>query len=216
VRRADTDVLLRVDRLGFSYPARHVFTGWSADFGAGLSWVRGPNGSGKSTLLQLIAGALPLRSGALSVKGIAAARHPVGYRREVFWCGSGPVAFDHLRPAEYFGFMRGLYPRFDVAALAGHLEGFGLASHLDMPLAKLSAGTQRKVWLAAALVANSAVVLIDEPANALDAASLAHLHRVLLRCAADPARAWIVTSHEPLGEAAALARIVDLPAPNDG
>lgn len=202
-----------MQQLGFSYPARHVFNGWSAEFGPGLSWVRGPNGSGKSTLLQLIAGALPARSGRLSVNGIDAAQRPLDYRREVFWCGSGPIAFDHLRAPEYFGFMRSLYPSFDVSALPEHIAGFGLAPHLDMRLATLSAGTQRKVWLAAALVANTAAVLIDEPVNALDAASLAHLHRVLLRCAADPAHAWVVTSHEPLGAAGDLARCIDLAGP---
>ena len=209
------DAILRVQRLGFSYPVRHVFTDWSADFGPGLSWVRGPNGSGKSTLLQLIAGALPARSGTLSVNGIDAVQRPLDYRREVFWCGSGPIVFDHLRAPEYFGFMRSLYPRLDADALPEHIAGFGLAPQFDMPLAKLSAGTQRKVWLAAAMVANTAAVLIDEPVNALDAASLAHLHRVLLRCAVDPARAWIVTSHEPLGPAGDLARSLELGGTRD-
>ena len=205
-------MILSANGLGFSYPARHVFNGWSHDFGAGLSWVRGPNGSGKSTLLQLLAGALPLRAGSLRVNGIDATQQPLAYRREVFWCGAGPIAFDHLRPPEFFGFMRSLYPRFDAAALPAHIAGFGLAPQLDLRLARLSAGTQRKVWLAAALVANSAAVLIDEPVNALDAASLAHLQRALLHCAADPARAWIVTSHEPLGPAGELAQRLDLPA----
>ena len=205
-----TGPILRAQQLVFSYPARHVFNGWSADFGAGLSWLRGPNGSGKSTLLQLMAGALPLRSGALVVNGIDMSQDPLGYRREVFWCGSGSIAFDHLRAPEYFGFMRSLYPRFDAEALAAHIEGFGLAPHLDLRLATLSAGTQRKVWLAAALVANTATVLIDEPVNALDVASLAYLHGVLMRCAADPAHAWIVSSHEPLGGAGEHARVLDL------
>ncbi|MEP7099473.1 MAG: ATP-binding cassette domain-containing protein [Burkholderiales bacterium] len=205
-------MILSANGLGFSYPARHVFTGWSHTFTAGLTWVRGPNGSGKSTLLQLLAGALPLRSGTLSINGIDAAQQPLAYRREVFWCGSGPIAFDHLRPPEFFGFMSGLYPSFDADALATHIAGFGLAPHLDMRLANLSAGTQRKVWLSAALVANSAAVLIDEPLNALDADSLAYLHRTLLRAAADPARAWIVTSHEALGAAGELAQRVELHA----
>jgi ABC-type multidrug transport system ATPase subunit len=203
-------VILSVKGLGFSYPARHVFNDWQHEFGVGLTWLRGPNGSGKSTLLQLLAGALPLRSGTLTVNGIDAVQQPIAYRREVFWCGSGSIAFDHLRPPEYFGFMRSLYPQFDAGSLPAQIAGFGLAAQLDMPLAALSAGTQRKVWLAAALVANTAAVLIDEPVNALDTASLSHLHRELQRCAVDASRAWIVTSHEPLGPAGALARCVEL------
>ena len=64
-------------------------------------------------------------------------------------------------------------------------------------------------------MAGTAAILIDEPLNALDAVALANLHRVLLRCDADPARAWIVTSHEPLGAAGDLATCLDLPEPGD-
>jgi ABC-type multidrug transport system ATPase subunit len=205
--------VLSARRLVFSHPQRHVFSGWSADFPAGLTWIRGANGSGKSTLLQLLAGALPLQSGQLTVRGIDAATDPIAYRRDVFFCGPGPIAFDHLRPAEFFGFMLGLYPRFDASALEAHIRAFGLGPHLDMRLAALSTGTQRKVWLAAALVAGSAAVLVDEPVSALDAASLAHLHDTLLRCATDRAQAWIVTSHESLGEAGESAQRIDLLPP---
>lgn len=208
------DPVLRIEALSFSYPALHLFTAWSREVGPGLTWVRGPNGSGKSTLLQLLGGVLAPTRGHLTVRGIDAASQPLDYRREVFWCGSGAIAFDHLTPTEYFGFMKSLYPRFDDAALPPHVEGFGLAPHLAKPLAHLSTGTQRKVWLAAALVVNTAAVLIDEPVNALDAVSLRHLYRVLQRCAADPEHAWVVTSHEPLGPAGELARAIDLPGPS--
>jgi ABC-2 type transport system ATP-binding protein len=128
--------------------------------------------------------------------GIDATERPLDYRREVFWCGPGAIAFDHLRPPEYFAFLRGLYPRLDSAALESHLQGFGLAPFLHNRLSELSTGTQRKVWLSAALSAGTAVVLLDEPLNALDAASLAHLRTQLARCAADTERAWLLASHE--------------------
>lgn len=205
--------VLSARRLVFSHPQRHVFSGWSADFPAGLTWIRGANGSGKSTLLQLLAGALPLQSGHLTVRGVDADADPIAYRRDVFFCGAGPIAFDHLRPAEFFGFMRGLYPRFDVSALDAHVGAFGLGPHLDMRLSALSTGSQRKVWLAAALVAGTGAVLMDEPVSALDAASLAHLHAMLLRGATDRSQAWIVTSHESLGRADEAAQRIELPPP---
>ncbi len=202
--------VLTVQGLSFSYPGRHVFTEWSAEFTPGLTWIRGSNGSGKSTLLKLLAGALPPLAGGLQVREIDAAARPLDYRREVFWCGPSAIPFDHLRPAEYFGFLRHLYPRFDAAALGAHVAGLGLSPFMGARLSELSTGTQRKVWLAAALVAGTACVLMDEPLNALDRASLHYVLGQLAACAADPARAWIVASHEALGVAGEKAVRVDL------
>ena len=129
------------------------------------------------------------------MNGIAQAGQPLAYRREVFWCGPGPVVFEHLRPPEYFGFIAGLYPRFDAQALAGHVRAFGLAPHLGQRLSALSTGTQRKVALATALAVGTAVLLLDEPFNALDAASLAHLQGSLQAAAACTQQAWLVASH---------------------
>jgi ABC-2 type transport system ATP-binding protein len=189
--------LLTVRDLSFSYPTRHVFTGWSADFAAGLTWVRGANGSGKSTLLQLLAGAMAPTLGQRVAAGIDAAADPIGYRRQVFWCGPGAVPFDHLRPPEYWGFMQGLYPRWRAVELPALVEGLGLRDALLQPLARLSTGTQRKVWLAAALVVASPVVLIDEPLNALDSASLAFVKDRLHDAATRTGQAFVVASHEP-------------------
>jgi len=202
--------LLRVDALSFSYPRRHVFTDWSADFGGGINWVRGSNGSGKSTLLKLLGGALPAAAGSVVLGAVDSAAQPLDYRRQVFWCGPGAVPFEHLTPAEYFGFMHGLYPRFDAAALERHVRGFALAPQLHAALGTLSTGTQRKTWLAAALAAGCRATLLDEPINALDAASHAHLLAVLAEAAADRSRCWIVASHESLGDAGAHAAVFDL------
>ena len=205
-----SEPLLNVEGLSFSYPERHVFTQWSACFAPGMTWLRGGNGSGKSTLLKLLAGALPPLTVRRVVSGIDAELDPVGYRREVFWCGPAAIAFDHLKPEEFFGVMQSLYPRFDVHGLAAQLQGFALQPHLGQRLNALSTGTQRKVWIAAALSAGSHVVLLDEPMNALDAASLAWLHGQLLERAASRSQAWLVASHEGLGPAQASAVLLEL------
>jgi ABC-2 type transport system ATP-binding protein len=196
-----TAALLHVRDLAFSYPGRHVFAGWQGSFLPGITWVQGGNGSGKSTLLKLLAGALPPLVGTLQVQGVDAATQPLDYRRRVFWCGPGAIAFDHLRPPEYFAFLAGLYPAFDQAAAQAQVAALGLLPFVGKRLQELSTGTQRKVWLAAALAVRTPVVLLDEPLNALDAASLQHVREQLQGCAADTSRAWIVASHESLGAA---------------
>jgi ABC-type transport system involved in cytochrome c biogenesis ATPase subunit len=207
--------VLRVENLSFRYGPRHLFTAWAMDFTAGLSWVQGGNGCGKSTLLQLLAGALLPQAGRIRVQTgpgqwVDQSAQALDYRRQVFWCGPGPVAFDHLSPREYLAFMRTLYPTLDEAALARHLSGFGLAGFLGAPLCTLSSGTQRKVWLAMALAAGTPFTLLDEPLNALDAASVAYLLAQLQALAQTPTRGLIVASHEALGPAGAQARVIAL------
>lgn len=182
--------------LFFSYGQRHVFNGLSVAFERGLTWLQGANGSGKSTLLKLLGGVLEPSAGSLCVAGIDAARQALAYRQRVFWCGPDPIAFGHLRSAEYFGFLQGLYPSFDGEAIAGHVERFGLSSQMHMPIEALSTGTQRKVWLTAALVVGTDAVLLDEPLNALDAPSRAHARCSLADGHAKAAQAWVVASHE--------------------
>jgi ABC-2 type transport system ATP-binding protein len=204
--------LLRVENLSFSYPGRHVFAGWQADFRPGISWVQGGNGSGKSTLLKLLAGALPPITGQLMANGVPVSAQPLRYRQQVFWCGPGAIAFDHLRPGEYFAFLRGLYLQFDMTQALTQVAALGLTPFMGTRLRELSTGTQRKVWLAAAFAVGTPVVLMDEPLNALDAASLRHVLAQLERCATDAKCAWVIASHESLGVAGQTARIFSLTA----
>lgn len=215
-----TAARLVVRDLSFSWPRRHVFTAWSAQVGGGLTWLRGVNGSGKSTLLKLLAGALLPLAGQMELTGevaLSPATDALAWKREVFWCGPGAIAFDHLRPLEYFGFLQGLYPRFDAVAVMAHAEGFGLGPHLGTPLAALSTGTQRKVWLAAALAVGTRLRLLDEPLNALDTASLAYLHAELALAAQQTHTLWLVASHEaPLstaGPPGVGCQVLSLPLP---
>jgi ABC-type multidrug transport system ATPase subunit len=202
--------VLQVDDLSFSYPGRPVFTGWQHAFGPGVTWVRGSNGSGKSTLLKLLVGALPALTGRFALNGQATDPNRPEHRLSVYWCGPGAVAFDHLRPAEFFGFLLGLYPCFDTVAAQELAVELGLTPFLDRRLREMSTGTQRKVWLSAAFCAGTPVVLLDEPLNALDMRSVRVVRERLARCAQNPATAWIVVSHEGLGEAEAQAAMLTL------
>lgn len=204
-----SDVILSIQGLAFSFPQRHVLLGLNARIGPGLTWLRGPNGSGKSTLLSLLAGALVPLAGQIRVDGRCPQADHLAYRQRVFWCGPGALAFDHLTATEYLAFMAGLYPTLDVAQARAHFMGLGLAPHLGTRLAALSTGTQRKVWLATSLAVGTRLVLVDEPLNALDAASLAYFQQALRQACQRGGQAWLVSSHEaPCGEGFDAASLV--------
>jgi len=196
---------LRIRDLVFSYGARRVFDGFSADADPGITWIQGPNGCGKSTLLRLLAGALaPLHgSFALADARVAAspgwrahvAEAPLAWRRQTFWCQSDPPPTPWLTIAECLGFVSGLYAGDHDAALRREVEAFGLANALDTPLRDASLGQQRKTLLALALALPVSLLLLDEPLNALDAASTRHLADTLAARAAEGRQVILLTSH---------------------
>lgn len=199
-----------VEGLGFSYGGRRVFAGWSHRFAPGLTWVQGPNGCGKSTLLKLLGGALEPFAGRRIAGGVEAAAQPLAYRRQVYWCGQDPIAFQHLTPAEVFGFLGGLYPAMEHATLPPLLSALGLEPFLGQRLETMSLGTGRKVAVAAALVMGTPVTLIDEPLAGVDVASMQVVADALAERSRAPGRTWIVTSHEDLGRAADGAALLKL------
>ncbi|MCV2358424.1 ATP-binding cassette domain-containing protein [Paucibacter sp. TC2R-5] len=193
---------LHTEALSYAYSnsARRVVDLWSQTFEPGLVWLRGPNGSGKSTRLKLLAGMLQPQYGSVCLAGVDLLRQPLQYRRMVSFVGAEPPPFEHLSPAERFGFLSRLYPDADRASWQAHIEGFGLQPFLNQPLRTLSTGTQHKAALAAALALQTPLLLLDEPLNALDAVSLAHLRGVLGEAAnSGEKRLLLVVSHEDLG-----------------
>lgn len=187
----------QVQGLHFGHPGRWLFTGLDLELAPGLIWLQGPNGSGKSTLLRLLGGVLQPSAGRLSLAGVDAAMDPLGYRRELFWCGPDGIALDHLRADEYLGLLAGLFPRWQGERLPALLDALALTPQLAQRVGALSTGTQRKLQLAAAAVAGTAGVLLDEPLNALDQAARPCVLALLDEARQGP-RIWLVASHEAL------------------
>lgn len=172
-------VILQVDRLNFSHPHREVFADWSASFGPGVSLVQGGDGAGKSTLLRLLAGVIPVRSGCICIRSglddVVLAEQPGAYRARVFLADPQAELPDDLVARAWLESQRPLHPAWDAAALERHVEGLGLAPHVDKPFYALSTGTRRKLLLAAALASGATVTLIDDPLAALDRRSIVYL-----------------------------------------
>ena len=142
----------------------------------------GPSGCGKTTLLRLVAGFDRADAGSVALAGKAVADGPIGgrgcwvppFRRGIGYVPQDGVLFPHLDVAANVGF--GLSPggrrsgRVEAMLDLVGMTGFGRR----MPH-ELSGGQQQRVSIARALAPSPAVVLLDEPFNALDA----HLRRTL-------------------------------------
>jgi ABC-type multidrug transport system ATPase subunit len=194
---------LQIRDIVFAYGSRWLFNGFSAEAGAGITWVQGANGSGKSTLLRMLAGALVPMHGTFELAGsrfgAGDRAAPLAWRRQAFWCLSDPPPTPWLTIAECLGFLAGAYEGTSAGASAAGLreqvEALGLAPALETPLRHASLGQQRKTLLALALALPAKLLLLDEPFNALDAASSEHLARTLSARAAEGSQVILLTSH---------------------
>lgn len=80
---------------------------------------------------------------------------------------------------------------------------------MNKQLYMFSAGSKRKVWLAAAFASGAAVTLLDEPFAALDKASIGFVVELLEDAADHPERAWVIADYEAPGDVR-LASVIDL------
>jgi ABC-2 type transport system ATP-binding protein len=167
----------------------------------------GPNGAGKTTTMRVLLGlAAPTRGEALVLdRTYSTLREPlrhVGASLEVTGFHPGRTARNHLRVV-VVGARISRTRVDDVLALTG------MTAYADRRVGGYSAGMRQRLALAAALLGDPEVLVLDEPANGLDPAGVAWL-RGFLRRFADEGKAVLISSHI-LAEVAEVAdRVVVL------
>jgi len=202
--------VLHIQNLSFSHPDQPaLFIDWSARIGSGVTLVHGDTGSGKSTLLRLMSGASPVE-GKLQLAGVSLADDPEAYRRQVFFCEPATDAFDQVSAGDCASSLTAGDAHFDPAEWQSLVDGFALTPHLHKPMYMLSTGSKRKVWLAAALASGRALILLDEPTAALDAASIRCLWAALSTRGQQDGQAIVVASFERI-DRVPLAGLIELP-----
>ncbi len=166
------------------YGHRRVLAGVDLELAdGGLLLVTGPNGSGKTTLLRILARLAAPSAGELTLPP----RERVGY------VGHAPMVYRELTALENLTLFGRLYRIPERGERVGMLlERFGLWEVRHERVATYSRGMQQRLALCRALLHDPALVVLDEPYNALDADGAALLDAVF----AEP-RTWVVATHEP-------------------
>lgn len=204
-----TPALLSVKGLRFGWPGTALWDSLDLDLAPGLSVVTGDEGCGKSTLLRLLAGELQPQAGQILLQD-----QPVGAAQlaaAVAWTDPVTTACDDTRVSDYLGQLPDRFAHTDKALLNDLLAGFGLQEHVHKTFHMLSAGSRRKVWMAAAMASMAPVVLLDQPYAALDAPSMRLLDELLQDAADSTQRLCVVADYLPPPEVEG-ARIIRLDA----
>ncbi len=160
----------------------------------------GPNGAGKSTLLKAVAGLLPVASGGVKVYGnpVGACHHRVAYlpqRGDIDWTFPVSVArFVLAGRYVHLGWLRRPGRR-DRDAVTTVLERLGLADLAGRQIGRLSGGQQQRAILARALAQGADLLLLDEPLNAVDAATRDAIDAVTADLR-DEGKSMLVATHD--------------------
>ena len=166
----------------------------------------GPNGAGKTTLLGLLLGLAIPDGGVLEVLGRTSG--PTTRPEGVAGFLDGPSLYPSLTPRQNLTALLRLRGRRDRERVATALDRVGLGEVADDRVRGFSLGMRQRLALAAALLLEPRLMVLDEPANGLDPAGKRQVHAVIADLAA--AGTAVVLSSHRMDDLAALCAEVTL------
>jgi ABC-2 type transport system ATP-binding protein len=162
--------------------------------GPGVTGLLGPNGAGKTTVLHMMAGFLPPSQGTVTVNGKPTWRNPDVYR-ELGLVTEKESVPGYLSAWEFVLASAKLHGLTDPAAAAHRAIGIvELQEAKDRRISTYSKGMRQRSRVAAALVHDPAVLLLDEPFNGMDPRQRLHMMDLLHRMAGE-GRTILFSSH---------------------
>jgi len=162
--------------------------------GPGVTGLLGPNGAGKSTVLHLIAGFLAPSRGELTVDGAASWRNP-GLYRTVGLVPERDSVYAFLTGEEFVVATARLHELADPAGAARRAIAIvDMAEAQDRKISTYSKGMRQRIKVAAALVHDPQVLLLDEPFNGMDPRQRLHMMDLLTKLGAE-GRTILLSSH---------------------
>jgi ABC-2 type transport system ATP-binding protein len=157
----------------------------------------GPNGSGKSTTVNIVVGLLEASAGAVALDGALQGDDPIAYRRRIGYVPEEPYLYTHLTAIEYLtlvGRLRGMPQQRLDRTVCELLRLFLLWDSRYSTMAAYSKGMRQRVLLAAALLHNPDLLILDEPFSGLDV-NASFLFRTLLAMFAAEGRMILFSTH---------------------
>jgi ABC-2 type transport system ATP-binding protein len=172
----------------------------------------GPNGSGKSTTIKMITGLIQPSEGEILFNGEPIDRNRVAYRQRLGYVPEDPHLYPHLTGIEYLemvGELRCLARRPTAAKIKELLRLLSLFENRHVPISAYSKGMRQKILIAAALLHNPDLVVLDEPFSGLDV-NTALILRDLISALAQSGKVVLFSSHELETVERVCARVVIL------
>ena len=149
-----------------------------------ITGLLGPNGAGKSTLMKIITGSVIPDQGIVTVNGTDVVKEPIKIQRSLGYLPEHNPLYLELYVKEYLAYVASIY-KVPKARVAEVIEQTILGPEQHKKIQALSKGYRQRVGLAAALIPDPAVLILDEPTTGLDPAQLNEIRSLLKHISQD-------------------------------
>lgn len=161
-----------------------------------IAGLLGPNGAGKSTTIRIITGYLRQDAGSVTVNSHDTIDAPLAARASVGYLPESAPLYPEMTPEAYLRYRAKLFgvpPRDRKASVDRAIDRCWLGPMRRRRIGALSKGYKQRVGLAASLLHNPPVLVLDEPSNGLDPQQIRETRSLVRELAED--RTMLVSSH---------------------
>jgi ABC-2 type transport system ATP-binding protein len=186
--------VIRVDGVSRWFGSVVAVSDVTFDVAPGITGLLGPNGAGKTTLLRMITGLAATSNGSITVFGEPVRDNPGLYRR-VGVMSEHETVYGFMKGREFVRMMAKIRGVADIERAADRaIDLVDLADAQHRPMDTYSRGMRQRMRLAATLVHEPELLILDEPLNGADPRQRVHFKRLLQKLAAD-GKTIVLSSH---------------------
>jgi ABC-2 type transport system ATP-binding protein len=150
---------------------------FSAEKGQIIGFL-GPNGAGKSTMMKILTGFIKPNSGTVFVNEIDVLQNPLEAQKNIGYLPEHNPLYTDMYVREYLQFQAAIF-KVDKSQIEPCIEKVGLTAEANKKINQLSKGYQQRVGLAAAILHNPKVLILDEPTTGLDPNQLVEIRELI-------------------------------------
>ena len=150
---------------------------FSANKGEVIGFL-GPNGAGKSTMMKILTGFIKPNAGEVFVDEIDVLQNPLEAQKIIGYLPEHNPLYTDMYVREYLQFLATIF-KVDKSQISSFIERVGLTSEAHKKINQLSKGYQQRVGLAATILHNPKVLILDEPTTGLDPNQLVEIRALI-------------------------------------
>lgn len=187
--------IIKTTNINFAYNSDQIISGLNLEVGEGSIYgFLGPNGAGKSTTIRLLLDLLSAKTGTIELFGKQLQNHRVSILQRVGTLIESPAFYIHLSAIQNLKILARLrsIPENRILEV---LNVVNLSDVGNKRVKSFSMGMKQRLGIAAALLANPDLLILDEPTNGLDPQGIKEIRDLLIRLNKEQGKTIFISSH---------------------